>query len=155
MQIIVWVWVWVLCYDRWSVGQSVLEYNTQLGLATRFLITLWQLRVCWYEAFSLTRGRVCHLQLLLALANAVILGSEPLGTRDHILLSQIRDFPFRRLLRLAGLRWRYSTPPWHGVNNRQKQNICYTQYAFFKQRWVNSLALKSSIICYITCLGCF
>jgi hypothetical protein len=30
------------------------------------------------------------------------------------LLSQIRDFPFRRLLRLAGSRWRYSTPPPHG-----------------------------------------
>jgi hypothetical protein len=67
---------------------------------------------------------------LLALASAVILGS-------HILLSQIRDspnlvarspylyppeqsgpvippgteFPFRRLLRLAGLWWRYSNPP--------------------------------------------
>jgi hypothetical protein len=36
------------------------------------------------------------------------------GTRNHILLSQIRDFPFCRLLRLAGLRWRYSTPPPHG-----------------------------------------
>jgi hypothetical protein len=41
--------------------------------------------------FSLTRGRVCHLQLLLTLASAVI-------------LSQIRDFPFRPLLHLAGLR---------------------------------------------------
>jgi hypothetical protein len=39
-------------------------------------------------------GRVCHIQFLLALASAVILGSESLGTRDHILLSQIRDFPF-------------------------------------------------------------
>jgi hypothetical protein len=39
------------------------------------------------------------------------LGSEFLGTRDHTLRSQIRDFPFRRLLRLAGSRWRYSTPP--------------------------------------------
>jgi hypothetical protein len=28
-----------------------------------------------------------------------------------ILLSQIWDFPFRRLLRLAGSRWIYSTPP--------------------------------------------
>jgi hypothetical protein len=37
------------------------------------------------------------------------------GTRDHILLTQIRDFPFRRLPRLAGLRWRYSTPPPHGI----------------------------------------
>jgi hypothetical protein len=45
------------------------------------------------------------------LASAVILGAESRGTRDHILLSQIRDFPFRRLLRLAGLRWTYSTPP--------------------------------------------
>jgi hypothetical protein len=34
--------------------------------------------------------------------------------RDHVLLSQIRDFPFRRLLRLAGLRWRYSTPSPYG-----------------------------------------
>jgi hypothetical protein len=31
------------------------------------------------------------------------------------LLSQIRDFRIRRLLRLAGLRWRYSTPPPHGL----------------------------------------
>jgi hypothetical protein len=33
------------------------------------------------------------LQLLLVLASAVILGSESRGTYDHILLSQIRDFP--------------------------------------------------------------
>jgi hypothetical protein len=32
--------------------------------------------------------------MLLALARAVFLGSESLGTRDHILLSQIWDFPF-------------------------------------------------------------
>jgi hypothetical protein len=38
------------------------------------------------------RGRVCRLQLLLALASLVILGSKSLRTRDHILLSQIRDF---------------------------------------------------------------
>jgi hypothetical protein len=63
------------------------------------------------------------------------------GTHDHILLPQIRDSlkpgelgtriyipqeqggpfipagtgsPFRRLIRLAGLRWRYSNPPTHG-----------------------------------------
>jgi hypothetical protein len=48
--------------------------------------------------------------MLLVLDSAVFLGSESLGTRDHILLSQIWDFPFRRLLRLAGSRWRYSTP---------------------------------------------
>jgi hypothetical protein len=58
-------------------------------------------------ALSLTRGRVCRLQLLLALDSGVILGSESRGTQEHILLSQIRHFPFRRLLRLAGIRWRY------------------------------------------------
>jgi hypothetical protein len=51
------------------------------------------------------------LQLLLAVASAVILESESRGTRNYILLSQIRGFPFCRLLRLAVLRWRYSTPP--------------------------------------------
>jgi hypothetical protein len=59
------------------------------------------------------------LLLLLALASAVILGSESRGTRNHtcILLSQILDFPFRLLLRLAGLPWRYSAPSPHGKNN--------------------------------------
>jgi hypothetical protein len=64
---------------------------------------------------SLTRGWVCHIQLLLALTSVFILGSESLGTRNHILLPQIRDFSFCRLLRLAGLRWGYSTPSPHGI----------------------------------------
>jgi hypothetical protein len=51
---------------------------------------------------------------LLALPRAVIFGSESRGSRDHILLSEIWDFPFRRLLELARLRCRYSTPPPHG-----------------------------------------
>jgi hypothetical protein len=42
---------------------------------------------------SLTTGYFCRLQLLLVLASAVILGSESRETRDHILLSQIRDSP--------------------------------------------------------------
>jgi hypothetical protein len=41
--------------------------------------------------------------MLLTLASAVILGPESRRTHDHILLSQIRNFPFRRLLRLAPL----------------------------------------------------
>jgi hypothetical protein len=48
------------------------------------------------------------------LASGFILGSESRGTSDHILLSQIRNFPFCRLLRLVGLRWGYSTPPSQG-----------------------------------------
>jgi hypothetical protein len=61
----------------------------------------------WWEDGS------CHLQLLLVLASAFILGSESRVTRDHTLLSQIRDFPFSRHLWPAGLRWRYSTPSSH------------------------------------------
>jgi hypothetical protein len=51
--------------------------------------------------------------MLLTLASAVFLGFESLGTSDHILLSQIWEFHFRCLLRFAGSRWRYSTPPPH------------------------------------------
>jgi hypothetical protein len=67
-----------------------------------------------YITSSLMRGWVCYLILLLALASTFILGPESCGTRDHILLSQIRDFPFCYLLRLTGLRWRYLTLPPHG-----------------------------------------
>jgi hypothetical protein len=90
-----------------------------------------------------TWGWVCRLQLLLVLASEVIFPSEDRETHDQILLSQIRDspnmegqvsvytyipreqcclllpldtvFPFRRFPRLTGLRWRYSTPPPHGI----------------------------------------
>jgi hypothetical protein len=46
-----------------------------------------------YVTSSLTRGWVCRLQLLMAFARAVIIMSESSETHDHILLSQIRDFP--------------------------------------------------------------
>jgi hypothetical protein len=55
-----------------------------------------QLNTCGYSPYiptSLTRGRVCRLQLLLVLASAVILGSDCRGTHAHVLLSQIRDSP--------------------------------------------------------------
>jgi hypothetical protein len=41
-----------------------------------------QLRVCYFVAPSLTRGLVCNLLMLLALASAVPLGSESRGTED-------------------------------------------------------------------------
>jgi hypothetical protein len=84
------------------------------GAYDQIFIIVWHLRVCWFGAPSLMRGRVYPLQSLLAVASAVIFWSESHRTRSHILLSQIRDFPFRRLLRLARSRWRYSTLPPHG-----------------------------------------
>jgi hypothetical protein len=83
------------------------------GAYDQVFIPVSQLRVSWCRELSLPRGRVRHLQLLLALASAVILWSESRETRNHILLSQIWDFSFRRLLRLSGSPWRYSTPPPH------------------------------------------
>jgi hypothetical protein len=103
---------------RLTVSQSVsLGVEPHLGLMTRYLaITNWQLRSCFCGAPSLTRGRVCLLYMLLGLPKAVFPGSDFLGTRDHILLSQMWDFTFRHFLRHAGSRWRYSTPPPPGLN---------------------------------------
>jgi hypothetical protein len=79
------------------------------GAYDQILIIVRQFRVCCCGALSLTRRRVRLLYMLQALASVVFLGSESLGTRDHILLFQIWDFPFRRLLRLAVSQWKYST----------------------------------------------
>jgi hypothetical protein len=79
---------------------------------------VFHLNTCGYSPYvtsSLTRGWVCRLKSLLCLARVVIPMSESRGIHEHILLSQIRDFPFRRLVRFAGLRWRYSTLPPHGI----------------------------------------
>jgi hypothetical protein len=61
------------------------------GAQDQIFVTVRQLRVYWCGAPSLTRGRVCRLQMLLGRASAVILGSEFRGIHDRILLSLIRD----------------------------------------------------------------
>jgi hypothetical protein len=63
-----------LCYYRQSVGQSVSLSRVQhpSGAEDQIFITVRQLYFYWYGAPSLTRGRVCSLQLLLALVSAVI-----------------------------------------------------------------------------------
>jgi hypothetical protein len=64
------------------------------GAYDQIFITAWQLRICSCGALSLTRGRVCRLQLLLVLTSALIFGSVSRWTCDHILLTQIRDILF-------------------------------------------------------------
>jgi hypothetical protein len=88
-------------------------HRAPLGPMARYLFLFDSYGLVFCGAPSLTRGRVCLLYMLLALASTVFLRSESLGTRDHILLPQVWDFHFRRLLRLAGSRLRYSTPPPH------------------------------------------
>jgi hypothetical protein len=84
-----------LRYERRSVGQSVFVSSSPSGAQNQNFIVVRQLRVCWCGPPSPRRRRVCLLQLLLALAGPVILGSESRGARDNILLSQIRDYPNR------------------------------------------------------------
>jgi hypothetical protein len=109
------------------------------GAYDQIFIVVWQLRVCWFGEPSLTRGRVCRLQLLLALASAVIFGSESRRTRGHILLSQIRDFPFRRFLRLAGSRWRYSIPPPHGWDADRTKDSLFILHGPHRKRSIQQL----------------
>jgi hypothetical protein len=124
------------------VTLSVAVYRQSVRIGGKPLETttniFFQLNNCFqspYVTSSLTRGWVCRLQLLLVLATSVILRSQSRGIHDHILLTQIRDFlsregqeqggsvitpgtgfPFCCLLRLAGLRWRYSIQPPHGID---------------------------------------
>jgi hypothetical protein len=116
----------------------------------QIFIFVWQLRVCWFRAPSLARGRVCRLQFLLALASAVIFWSESHRTRRHILLSQIRYFPFCRLLRLVGSRWRYSTPPPHGEWMNSRINSLSILEA---NRRYSTTSNSSSITASIRCHG--
>jgi hypothetical protein len=122
---------------RPMVSQPVfLGVKHPFGACDQIFITVRQLQVCWCGALSLMRDRVCCLQLLLILTSEVILWSESHGTHNHIILSDSSPqpggpgpriyipqeqggpvispgtgFPFRHLLRLTGLQWRYSNLP--------------------------------------------
>jgi hypothetical protein len=65
-----------LRYDRRWVGQCALVSNLHLRLKTRFLLLSDSCGFVDMGPASLTRGRVCSLQLLLVLVSAVILWSE-------------------------------------------------------------------------------
>jgi hypothetical protein len=69
-------WEWRLVSKSWCRAPS--------GAYDKIFITVWQLRSCFCGAPSLTRGRVCLLYMLLALASAVFLGSEFLRTCEII-----------------------------------------------------------------------
>jgi hypothetical protein len=107
-----------LIYDRQSVAQSVRVPGTQLGPVTNFFslleIFFRQLRVCYFVALSLTRGRICNLlyNCFWPLPEQVTLGSKSCRTHGHILLSHLRQCSlFVASYDSQGLRWRYSNPP--------------------------------------------
>jgi hypothetical protein len=83
-----------LLYDwRFTANQFVLTTSPLRTTASNFILRLNTCSYWPYATFSLTRGWICRLQLMLVLASAVIIRSESRGTHDHILLSQIRVSP--------------------------------------------------------------
>jgi hypothetical protein len=83
----------LLYNGRFTSNQFVLATSPLRPTTSNFIF---QLNTCGYSPYvtsSLTRGWICHLQLLLVLASAVLLRSQSRGTHDHILLFQIRDSP--------------------------------------------------------------
>jgi hypothetical protein len=130
-----------LCYDRCSVGQSVVVSSTHLGLTARFLLlsdscgfvdverSLWReggsavYSSCWSSPvqsfFGLSPAGLVTIFYCLRFEtpptwrarSPCLYPQEQCGP----VTSPGTGFPFRRLLRLAGLRWRYSNPPPRGV----------------------------------------
>jgi hypothetical protein len=83
-----------LLLDWWFTTNQFVLVTSPLRLTTSNFI--FQLNICSYGPYvtsSPTGEWICHLQLLLVLASAVIHSSMSRGTHDHILLSQIRDSP--------------------------------------------------------------
>jgi hypothetical protein len=60
---------------------------------TRFFNTVRHSRVCWYGAPSLTRGRVCLLQLLLSSPAQSVSGPSPSGLMITIYCLRFWDSP--------------------------------------------------------------
>jgi hypothetical protein len=104
------------------------------GAYDQIFVTARQLRVCWYGALSLWRedGSVVYYSCWPSPAQ-LFSGPSTLGLATIFyslftcglkprslvfLVFQIWDFPFRRLLRHAGLWWSYSTPPPHGSKSK-------------------------------------
>jgi hypothetical protein len=89
-------WKQVASRTRVRVTLRLAVYRQSSPLRTTTRIFILQLNICGYSPYvtsTLTRGWVCHLQLLQVLSSADILRSESRRIHDHILLSQIGDFP--------------------------------------------------------------
>jgi hypothetical protein len=105
-------WVWIIYYDRRSVGHlswnkaPIWDLYDQIFLLSDSGGFVDAGRSLWREDGSVVYN-CCHCSH----SRIRVLWDS----RNHILLSQILDFAFRRLLQLAGLRWRYSTPTLHGL----------------------------------------
>jgi hypothetical protein len=103
--------VFDLASTRVTLSLNLESYVTTDGQSASLFwnkAPIWDLRSNFYychtvavsliwSALSDERTGLSHL--LLALTSSVVFGFESRGTRDHIILPQIRDFLFRHLLR--------------------------------------------------------
>jgi hypothetical protein len=83
----------LICDWQFTVNQFVLA-TSPLRPTTNIFI--FRLNTCGYNSYvtsSRQRGWVCHLQLLLDFASAVILSFESRGKHNYLLLFQFRDSP--------------------------------------------------------------
>jgi hypothetical protein len=131
-----------LLYDWWFTANQFVLATSPLRLTTSNFIS--QLNTCGYSPYVtsfLMRGLVCHLQLpasprqrshsqvrvtrysrlFFTVSDSRVPQPGGRGLRIYIpqeqsgpLIPPGTEFHFCRLLRFAGLRWRYSTPPSHG-----------------------------------------
>jgi hypothetical protein len=113
------------------------------GPQDQVCIAVSQFQVSCCGALSLTRGRVCLLQLVLAIASGHSQVRAPRDSWPYFTVSYSRlpqhggpgprinipqeqsdpvtapgtGFPFRRLILFSGIRWRYWNPPPHAMNS--------------------------------------
>jgi hypothetical protein len=119
----------------WGLRQDLYYYQTVAGVAG---LLMWGALSDEWTGLSFT-GAAGPRQLSHSWVRAR-------GTRDHILLSQIRDFPLCRLLRLAGRRWRYSTPPPHGIPGYNVLMAVYMKVALLLESPLGLIISKTVIL---------
>jgi hypothetical protein len=118
-------------------------------------VAFWKLRSCIYWAPSLKRGQVCNLQCNHSIVRVAqnpksyytVSSETPQPGRpcSRIYIPQEQGgpvippgtgFPLRRLLRLAGLRWRYSNPPptWRDRYRNRNRMVQYKVKSMSKSK---------------------
>jgi hypothetical protein len=116
---------------RLTVSQSIsLRVEPHLGLMIRYLL-LFDSYCLAFLGRPLWRDDGCILYMLLAIASVSFLRSESLLTREHILLSQIWDFLFRRLHCCVVAPNVFKITPWHGPRIK---NTCHV-FAISPAHW--------------------
>jgi hypothetical protein len=123
----------ILCYDRQSVSLSA---NTApiWGLRPDFYYCQTVAGLLMWGALSIEMTDVSFTVTAGPRQRSHSQIRVPWDSRPYFLLSQSWDFPFLRLLRLTGLRWRYSTLPPHEIELFLLQMFALNPFALAEQK---------------------